>query len=237
MSFVHLHVHSEYSLLDGFSNLKKLVKNAQEMGMPAVALTDHGTMFGVIEFFNAATRRRDQADHRPGSLHGARADDRPRLQAGQKLPSPAAAGRKRDRLQEPAANCQRRPAGRLLLLPAHRPRLSGRPHRRADLHLRLHVGRSSARHPRRGRRRGANASWTGITRSLAGTISSSSCSSTTSPSWRRSTAPCSSWASATTPASSPPTTPITSTRKMPASRISCSPSRPARCSPTPTASA
>lgn len=56
MSFVHLHVHSEYSLLDGFSNIKKLVKRAKEMGMPAVALTDHGTMFGVIEFYNAATQ-------------------------------------------------------------------------------------------------------------------------------------------------------------------------------------
>lgn len=55
MSFVHLHVHSEYSLLDGFSNIKKLVKRAIEMKMPAVALTDHGTMFGVIDFFNAAT--------------------------------------------------------------------------------------------------------------------------------------------------------------------------------------
>jgi DNA polymerase-3 subunit alpha len=54
MSFVHLHVHSEYSLLDGYSKIKKLVKRAKEMGMPAVALTDHGTMFGVIEFFNAA---------------------------------------------------------------------------------------------------------------------------------------------------------------------------------------
>ncbi len=55
MSFVHLHVHSEYSLLDGFSNIKKLVKRAKEMGMPALALTDHGTMFGVIDFYNAAT--------------------------------------------------------------------------------------------------------------------------------------------------------------------------------------
>ena len=54
MSFVHLHVHTEYSLLDGFSNIKKLVKRVKEMGMPAVAITDHGTMFGVIEFFNAA---------------------------------------------------------------------------------------------------------------------------------------------------------------------------------------
>ncbi len=54
MSFAHLHVHTEYSLLDGFSNIKKLVKRVKEMGMPAVAITDHGTMFGVIEFFNAA---------------------------------------------------------------------------------------------------------------------------------------------------------------------------------------
>ncbi len=54
MSFVHLHVHSEYSLLDGFSKLKHLVSHAKELGMPAVALTDHGTMFGVVEFFNAA---------------------------------------------------------------------------------------------------------------------------------------------------------------------------------------
>jgi len=54
MSFVHLHVHSEYSLLDGFSNIKKLVKRAAELEMPAVALTDHGTMFGVVDFYNAA---------------------------------------------------------------------------------------------------------------------------------------------------------------------------------------
>lgn len=54
MSFVHLHVHSQYSLLDGFSNIKKLVNRTKELGMPAVALTDHGSMYGVIEFFNAA---------------------------------------------------------------------------------------------------------------------------------------------------------------------------------------
>ena len=56
MSFVHLHVHSEYSLLDGFSNIPKMVQRAKDMGMPALALTDHGTMFGVMEFYNAATK-------------------------------------------------------------------------------------------------------------------------------------------------------------------------------------
>ena len=55
MSFVHLHVHTEYSLLDGFSNIKKLVRRAKELEMPAIAITDHGTMFGVIDFYNAAT--------------------------------------------------------------------------------------------------------------------------------------------------------------------------------------
>jgi len=53
-SFVHLHTHTVYSLLDGFSNIKKLVKRAKELEMPALAITDHGTMFGAIEFYNAA---------------------------------------------------------------------------------------------------------------------------------------------------------------------------------------
>ncbi len=56
MSFVHLHVHTEYSLLDGFSNIPKLVQRAKEFGMPALGLTDHGTLFGAIEFFNAAQK-------------------------------------------------------------------------------------------------------------------------------------------------------------------------------------
>ncbi len=54
MSFAHLHVHTEYSLLDGFSNIPKLIQRVKELGMPAVAITDHGTMFGVIEFYKAA---------------------------------------------------------------------------------------------------------------------------------------------------------------------------------------
>lgn len=52
-AFVHLHVHTEFSLLDGLSNIKKLVKRAKELGQPAVAITDHGTMFGVIDFYRA----------------------------------------------------------------------------------------------------------------------------------------------------------------------------------------
>lgn len=54
MSFVHLHVHSEYSFLDGACRLKNLVARAKELGMPALALTDHGGMHGAIEFYQLA---------------------------------------------------------------------------------------------------------------------------------------------------------------------------------------
>ena len=52
--FVHLHVHSEYSLLDGAAPLKKLVARARELRFPAIALTDHGNLFGAIDFYLAA---------------------------------------------------------------------------------------------------------------------------------------------------------------------------------------
>ena len=52
-TFVHLHNHSEYSFLDGAIRVKDMVKRAAEFGMPALALTDHGGMFGAVEFYNA----------------------------------------------------------------------------------------------------------------------------------------------------------------------------------------
>ena len=53
-NFVHLHCHSEYSLLDGAARIKDMISRAASLGMPALALTDHGTMFGVIDFYRAA---------------------------------------------------------------------------------------------------------------------------------------------------------------------------------------
>src|SRR5437870_2095721 len=55
-SFVHLHLHTEYSLLDGAIRMKALMKKAAEFRMPAVAITDHGNLFGAIEFYQEATR-------------------------------------------------------------------------------------------------------------------------------------------------------------------------------------
>src|SRR5512136_2518284 len=53
-AFVHLHVHTEYSLLDGACRAKDLVQTCKQLGMPAVAVTDHGNLFGAIEFYSAA---------------------------------------------------------------------------------------------------------------------------------------------------------------------------------------
>ena len=56
MSFVHLHVHSSYSILDGFGKPADLVARAKELGMTALALTDHGTMFGTLDFYRSAKK-------------------------------------------------------------------------------------------------------------------------------------------------------------------------------------
>ncbi|MEE9399956.1 MAG: PHP domain-containing protein, partial [Dehalococcoidales bacterium] len=52
--FTHLHVHTEYSLLDGMCRIPQLVSRAGELGMDTLAITDHGVMYGVIEFYQAA---------------------------------------------------------------------------------------------------------------------------------------------------------------------------------------
>ena len=54
MAFVHLHVHTEYSLLDGSNKIKEYVKRVKELGMDSAAITDHGVMYGVIDFYRAA---------------------------------------------------------------------------------------------------------------------------------------------------------------------------------------
>ena len=56
MKFTHLHVHSHYSLLDGLAKINDLVAKVKDLGMDSVALTDHGVMYGVVEFYKLATK-------------------------------------------------------------------------------------------------------------------------------------------------------------------------------------
>ena len=57
MSFTHLHVHTEYSLLDGSSKIKEITKRAKELGMDSLAITDHGVMYGVLNFTRRLRRQ------------------------------------------------------------------------------------------------------------------------------------------------------------------------------------
>jgi DNA polymerase III alpha subunit len=57
-SFVHLHVHTDYSMLDGAAKIKELIKEVAKQEMPAVAMTDHGNMHGAYEFYQAAMLHR-----------------------------------------------------------------------------------------------------------------------------------------------------------------------------------
>lgn len=50
-NFVHLHLHTQYSILDGAANIERVLAKAQQLEMPAIAITDHGNMYGVLEFF------------------------------------------------------------------------------------------------------------------------------------------------------------------------------------------
>ncbi|MCA1808289.1 MAG: PHP domain-containing protein, partial [Lentisphaerae bacterium] len=55
--FVHLHLHSSFSLLDGACRIDQLMQAVEQAGMPAVAITDHGVMYGVVEFYKEAKAR------------------------------------------------------------------------------------------------------------------------------------------------------------------------------------
>ena len=72
MNFTHLHVHTEYSLLDGSNKIKEYVARVKELGMDSAAITDHGVMYGVIDFYRAAKAAGNQADPGLRGLCGAR---------------------------------------------------------------------------------------------------------------------------------------------------------------------
>lgn len=62
--FVHLHLHTEYSLLDGACRINELIDTAVSQGAASVAITDHGSMYGVVDFYKAAKAKGNPSDHR-----------------------------------------------------------------------------------------------------------------------------------------------------------------------------
>ena len=56
MDFAHLHLHTEYSLLDGCCVIKKVIDKACELGQKSIAITDHGVMYGVVDFYKACKK-------------------------------------------------------------------------------------------------------------------------------------------------------------------------------------
>ena len=92
-SFVHLHVHTEYSMLDGASLLDGLFSRTSELGMPAIAMTDHGNLHGAYDFYSKARKHRVkpiigiEAYITPGTQRGER-----RLQQGRRHRPPSAGG-------------------------------------------------------------------------------------------------------------------------------------------------
>lgn len=70
--FTHLHVHTQYSLLDGAARINELVARAKELGMDSLAITDHGAMYGVIDFYKECKKNGISLYLRHGSLCGAR---------------------------------------------------------------------------------------------------------------------------------------------------------------------
>ncbi len=62
MSFAHLHVHTEFSLLDGSNKIKEYVSRVKELGMNSAAITDHGVMYGVIDFYQGSQEAGNQSN-------------------------------------------------------------------------------------------------------------------------------------------------------------------------------
>ncbi len=69
MKFVHLHVHSHYSLLDGLAKIDQIIARTKELGMDAIALTDHGNLYGAVEFYKKAKKAGPRRVNPASTLH------------------------------------------------------------------------------------------------------------------------------------------------------------------------
>ncbi len=71
-SFAHLHLHTEFSMLDGAARVNDVIAAAVADGQPAIGITDHGNMYGVLDFYKECREPGRQADHRHRGVHGRR---------------------------------------------------------------------------------------------------------------------------------------------------------------------
>ena len=153
MSFVHLHVHTQYSLLDGANKIGPLIDHAKASGMEAIAMTDHGNMFGAVEFYQKAKAAGDQADHRMRGLSRAGQAHRSqpgsaqrRLRRRRQFSSDRARAESR-RLPKSVQAAHDRVPGRPLLQAARRQGNPRRAVRRVDRTVGMPVGRDRAMAP------------------------------------------------------------------------------------------
>ena len=123
--FVHLHLHTDYSMLDGACDVEKLCQRVSELGMPAVAMTDHGNIFGAVHFVNAA--------HKYGvkpivgcELYVCKKDDHRAAPEGDTYNHLLVLARERRRLPQPGQDHVGSLAARLLLQAARQQEVSGR---------------------------------------------------------------------------------------------------------------
>jgi hypothetical protein len=122
--FTHLHLHTDYSLLDGACDVEKLVDHVADIGQQAVAITDHGNIYGAVHFFEAA-KKRGIKPILGCELYICQKDDHRADPSGRRLQPPAGAGGERRGLPEPGSHYVGGFAARFLPEAAHQQEISG----------------------------------------------------------------------------------------------------------------
>ena len=143
--FAHLHVHSEFSLLDGFCRIPDLIERTAALGMDSVAITDHGAMYAAADFYLAARAKGVRPIIGCEVYVAPRSHTGPRPRARPSLLSPDAARPQPHRLPQPGASGFTGQSGRLLLQAAGGSRAVGGARRRVDLPFGLSLRRTLAR--------------------------------------------------------------------------------------------
>ncbi len=147
--FAHLHVHTEFSLLDGASRISDLINRATALGMDSLAISDHGSMYGVVPFVVAAREAGIKPVVGVEFYLTSRSRFRPASTQGGPQLSSSVAGGERQRVQKPHEDGHSQLYRRLLLQTAHRPGSAARAPRRDNRPDCLPEGGDTPVHPQR----------------------------------------------------------------------------------------